>query len=100
MLKMTANYGSHYNRAFANKARVIKALAERPSHAVKLADDAGGREAVQALFDAVLDQGHRQVLVQALNSPALPQWVREMLETLLYGARRRSLAALLVDQLH
>jgi hypothetical protein len=39
------------------------------------------------------------VLVQALNSPALPQWVRERLETFLYG-NRRSTAALFAQQLH
>jgi hypothetical protein len=41
-----------------------------------------------------MDHGYRQVLVQALNSPALPQWARERLERFLYGTRR-PLAALL-----
>ncbi len=51
------------------------------------------------MFDAVLDLGHRQVLVQALNSPAMPQWIRDKLNFFLYGASR-PLAALLTHQLH
>lgn len=95
----TIAYGSQYNRVFEKTDRVVKMLAERPSHAVKLAMDAGGQQAVQAMFDAVLDLGHRMVLVQSLNSPALPQWARVKLETLLYG-NTRARAALLVQQSH
>lgn len=98
MLKTIA-YGSQYNRVFETTDRVVKMLAERPSHAVKIAVDAGGQQAVQAMFDAVLDLGHRKVLVQALNSPALPQWARVKLDTLLYGSTRPR-AALLVQPSH
>jgi hypothetical protein len=90
-----APYDAHYNAACERMDYLVKSLVERPSRAVQLAIDAGGEEAVQAMFDAVMDHGYRQVLVQALNSPALPQWVRERLETFLYGIER-PLAALLM----
>ena len=95
----TNAYGTQYNRVFDATDRVLKMLCERPSHAVKIANDAGGQQAVQAMFDAVLDLGHRMVLVHALNSPALPQWARSRLEMLLYG-NSRPRAALLVRPPH
>jgi hypothetical protein len=94
-----AAYVAQYNTAYERMDFMVKSLSERPGRALQLAIDFGGAEAVQALFDAVMDRGHRQVLVQALNSPALPQWVRERLETFLYG-NRRSTAALFAQQLH
>jgi hypothetical protein len=96
---LTANYNDHYHLACDRMDFVVKSLTERPSRALQLAADAGGERAVQAMFDAVMDRGYRPVLVQALNSPALPQWVREKLETFLYGNRRPA-AALLCKQLH
>ena len=71
---------------------MLKSLAERPGRAMQMAIDAGGAEALQALFDAVMDRGHRQVLVQALNSAALSQWVRDTLATFLYGTSTRTCA--------
>lgn len=94
-----ATYGSHYKAAADRMDFLVKSLSEKPSRAIQLTVDAGGEQAVQALFDAVMDQGHRQVLVQALNSPAMPQWVRDRLETFLYG-KHRPVAALLLKQLH
>jgi hypothetical protein len=96
---LDATYATHYHAACERMDYVVKSLAERPSRAIQLAVATGGEEAVQALFDAVMDYGYRQVLVQSLNSPKLPQWVRERLETFLFG-NRRPLAALLVKTLH
>ena len=93
------NYNVHYGASCDRMGFLVKSLAERPSRALTLAADQGGEQAVQAMFDAVMDMGHRQVLVQALNSPALPQWIREKLSTFLYG-NRRPLATLLSQQLH
>lgn len=98
MLK-TTNYATHYYVARDRMDYLVKSLVERPSRAIQLAADAGGEQAVQAMFDAVMDRGYRSVLVQALNSPAMPQWVRERLETFLYGTRR-PIAALLSKPLH
>lgn len=95
---LNANYVSQYNTACERMDFMLKSLAERPGRAMHLAIDAGGADALQALFDAVMDRGHRQVLVQALNSAALPQWVREKLETFLYGTSHRTCA--LFQQLH
>jgi hypothetical protein len=96
---LNPTYGTYYHRACNRMDYIVKSLAERPSRAIQLAVDAGGEQAVQALFDAVMDYGYRQVLVQSLNSAAMPQWVRERLETFLFG-NRRPLAALLVKTLH
>ncbi|MEJ8839358.1 hypothetical protein [Ramlibacter sp. AN1133] len=96
---LDATYATHYHAACKRMDYVVKSLAERPSRAIQLAVDAGGEDAVQALFDAVMDYGYRQVLVQSLNSPKLPQWVRARLESFLFG-NRRPLAALLVKTLH
>jgi hypothetical protein len=92
-------YLAQYNTACDRMDFVLKSLTERPGRALQLAIDAGGEPAVQALFDAVMDRGYRQVLVQALNCPAMPQWVREKLQTFLYG-NTKPLAALLSKQLH
>jgi len=96
---MTATYLAQYQQASDRMDFVVKSLSERPGRALQIAIDAGGEQAVQAVFDAVLDQGHRQVLVQALNSPALPQWIRDKLSGFLYG-NSRPRAALLSQQLH
>lgn len=98
-MKTNATYVAQYNTACERMDFMVKSLSERPGRALQLAIDFGGADAVQALFDAVMDRGHRQVLVQALNSPSLPQWVRDRLETFLYGTRR-STAALFLQQLH
>ena len=98
MLKPT-NYATHYHVACDRMDFLVKSLVERPSRAIQLAVDAGGEQAVQAMFDAVMDRGYRSVLVQALNSPAMPQWVRDRLETFLYG-RTRPVPALLSKPLH
>lgn len=95
----TPVYTHHYTAACERMDYLVESLTERPSRAIQLAVDNGGEPAVQAIFDAVLDLGHRRVLVQALNSPAMPQWVRQRLETFLYGSRR-PVAALLVRALH
>ena len=92
-------YSTHYHAACERMDYLVKSLAERPSRAIQLAVDAGGEQAVQAVFDAVMDYGYRQVLVQSLNSPKLPQWVRRRLDAFLFGSRR-PLAALLVKTLH
>ncbi len=77
---------------------IAQSLAEQPGRAIELAMQAGGERAVQALFDAVLDQGHRKLLVDALKSPALTDAARQQLHNFLYGGLRQ-LAALLLQRL-
>lgn len=99
-MTLNLNYTSAYHAACERIDFVVQSLTERPGRAVLLAADKGGEQAVQAMFDAVMDQGHREVLVQALNSPAMPQWIRDRLETFLYGTRRQAVSALLRKQMH
>jgi hypothetical protein len=101
-MQNATTYADHYELATSRMGFLVRSLAERPSQAIKIAVDAAGEhaeQAVQAMFDAVMDRGYRMVLVQALNSPAPPQWVREKLQTFLYGERRRT-ATLLRAPLH
>ena len=92
-------YSAHYGASCERMGFLVEALTEKPSRALAIAADRGGEQAVQAMFDAVMDMGHRAVLVQTLNSPALPQWIRDKLWAFLYG-HSRPLAALLSQQLH
>ncbi len=96
----TRTYNVHYGASCDRMGFLVKALSERPSRALTIAADQGGDQAVQAMFDAVMDMGHRQVLVQALNSPALPQWIRDKLSAFLYGTSRPLAALLTQQQLH
>jgi hypothetical protein len=97
--KIQNSYSRHYGASCDQMSFLVKSLAEHPSRSLLLAAENGGEPAVQAMFDAVMDMGHRQVLVQALNSPAMPQWIRDKLSYFLYG-NSRPLAALLTKQLH
>ena len=96
----THTYSEFYSAFQGSLQFYCKALTERPNRAIIIAAETGGENAVQALFDAVLDNGYRNVLVQALNSPNLPQWVRDKLSTLLYGSARQHVCALLQKPLH
>lgn len=93
-----------YSAVYAETSSALdfyaKALLERPHRAIVVAADLGGDEAVRAMFDALLDRGHRNVLVQALNSPNLPRQARDLLETLLYGNSRQTICALMRKRLH
>lgn len=92
------DYLAHYDAASERIDAIVQSLTEEPGRVIELAMRAGGEPAVQAMIDAVLDQGHRKVLVDALKSPALGDAVRKQLEVLLYGSIPR-LAALLVRRL-
>ena len=93
-------YSEFYPAFRASLQFYSRAPTARPSGAATTAAETGADNAVQALFDAVLDSGYRNVLVQALNSPNLPQWVRDKLSTLLYGGARQNVCALLQKPLH
>jgi siroheme synthase (precorrin-2 oxidase/ferrochelatase) len=94
----STEYQTQYDAVSAQITQMAQLLRDQPGRAVELALQAGGEQAVQAMFDAVLDQGHRKVLVETLKSPALADEVRRLLESLLYGSIR-PLAALLVKKL-
>ncbi len=83
-----------YERSFDQYAQhlpfLVKATAENPGSTLNSAADKGGEDAVQALFDVLMDNGHRMVLVNALDSPAIPSWVREKLNVFLYGSRKQT----------
>jgi hypothetical protein len=89
---LNAAYDQTYASTLDHIDYVVKSLAEKPGRALSIAISSGGDVAVQALFDAVMDKGHRMVLVQALDAPSLPGWVREKLEIFLYGTSRQTAA--------
>lgn len=86
-------YEQKYAEFSDNLAFVTMALEEDAGHTVEVVARKG-REATAALFDAVIDHGHRRVLVSALNAPSISGAVREQIETMLYGCGRQSKAAL------
>ncbi|MDB5953415.1 hypothetical protein [Ramlibacter sp.] len=92
------DYDTHYDNWSNQIAAIAQLLTDQPGRAIELAMEAGGEQAVRAMFDAVLDQGHRKALVDALKSPALADGARKLLESLLYGSIR-PLAALLLKKL-
>lgn len=97
---LNAAYDNDYASAIDHMDFIVKSLAEKPGRAIDLATHHGGEEAVQALFDAVLDKGHRMVLVQVLDAPSLPGWVREKLEVFLYGQSRQVAALFAKKTVH
>ena len=97
---LNAAYETDYASALDHMDFIVKSLAEKPGRAIDLAINHGGEQAVQALFDAVMDKGHRMVLVQALDAPSLPGWVRDKLECFLYGHRRQVAALFAKKSVH
>lgn len=97
---LNAAYETDYASALDHMDFIVKSLAEKPGRAIDLAINHGGEQAVQALFDAVMDKGHRMVLVQALDAPSLPGWVRDKLECFLYGDRRQVAALFAKKTVH
>jgi hypothetical protein len=81
----STEYETRYDDTCERMVHVVRALAEWPCRTIDLAFESGGELAVQALFDAVLDNGHRAVLVQVLNTPKLPDGTWKQLVKLLYG---------------
>ena len=97
---MNAAYEHDYASALDHMDFIVKSLAEKPGRAIDIAVHHGGEQALQALFDAVMDKGHRMVLVQALDAPSLPGWVREKLEVFLYGHSRQVAALFAKKTIH
>lgn len=98
-MSTSAAYELHYNSASQNINFVVASLAEKPGRVLALTQELGD-EAVQALFDAVMDQGQRLVLVNLLDSPSLSMAVRDRLETFLYGGMRKRAALFTATTLH
>ena len=94
-MSLNKTYSAAYAGVCESLPFYMKALSEGAGHTVVVTAEAGGIEAVRAMFDAILDSGGRNVLVQALNSPSLPRWARDHLETLLYGSARQKVCALM-----
>jgi ribulose kinase len=89
MSALNSVYEAKYS-AFADHVQhVVKSMEEEAGSTINSAAKAGGRDGVQALFDAVMDSGNRMVLVQALQSPSISGWVREQLEVFLYGEMKQ-----------
>lgn len=93
-MTLTATYVQTYALTSESIAFYAKAVSEKPSRILLTAFEKKGVDGLMAVLDALLDAGYRNVLVQASVSPALPDVVREKMETLLYGQRRQSLCAL------
>lgn len=93
-------YETKYNAFSDHMSFLVKAMAEEAGSTINSAAKTSGADGVQALFDAVMDAGHRAVLVKALNSPSITGWVREKLEVFLYGENRQQVAALFKRTVH
>lgn len=91
---MSTAYEMHYQSAMNSVGFIVESMAERPGRVVSLTIDAGGAEALQALFDATMDSGNRAALVALVDAPTLPNWAREQLEVFLYGGQRKKAALL------
>lgn len=84
-----SNYDTMYNTFSKEVKQIASRMAEEAGSTINRVANAAGKEGAQALFDAVMDSGNREVLVKALNSPSLPGWVREQLEVFLYGSQKQ-----------
>jgi hypothetical protein len=96
-MEMSPKYESKYNEYVKIIPFVAQAVSESAGTVNSVAANSG-EEGVQALFDSLMDAGHRMVLVQALNSPSISGWVREKLTVFLYGQSRQTPA--LFSHLH
>jgi len=92
---LNAAYTKQYQESMDRMDFVVQSLAEKPGRVIHIAVEQGGERGVQALFDAVMDTGHRMALVKALDAPSLPVWVREKLQVFLYGGSRQTAALFL-----
>jgi len=97
-MELSHVYEAKYNELKAAMPFLVKAVSESAGTTVNSVANNAGEEGIQALFDALMDAGHRQVLVQALNSPSMTGWVKEKLEVFLYGQRKQTPA--LFSHLH
>lgn len=87
---MSQVYEKEY-RVFSNHLpHLVQAVSEMPGSTINSVVKAKGMDGAQALFDALMDSGHRQVLVNSLKSPSITGKVREQLEVFLYGESQRS----------
>jgi hypothetical protein len=84
-----SNYDTMYNNFSKDVKQIASRMAEEAGSTINRVAKTAGQEGAQALFDAVMDSGNREVLVKALNSPSLPGWVREQLEVFLYGSQKQ-----------
>jgi hypothetical protein len=86
---MSAQYQAKYSEFYNHSAFLAKAMAENSGSTANAVAQASGEDGVHALFDVMMDAGHRAILVQALNSPSLTGWVKSHLEIFLYGTNRQ-----------
>lgn len=69
---------------------LVQAATEAPGNTFNRIARAGGSKALQATLDLIVDNGHRMVLVKALNSPKIEGEVRSKIERILYGNNRQT----------
>ena len=85
----STTYQAHYNSISSEMGFVLETLAERPGKVCEITVTQAGAEGLQALLDAVADQGHRVALIKLIDAPTLPGWAREQIETFLYGTSKQ-----------
>ena len=96
---MNPNYSTNYSRFADHVSFLVKATKEEPADTIYGVSRASGVEGVKALLHVLNDFGHREVLIHALNSPAITGWVREAMERFLYGEAKQT-AWLFKPQVH
>lgn len=89
-MMMSQAYEQEYATFSSHILHLVKAVSEEPGSTINSVVKANGMDGAQALFDALMDTGYRQVLVNALKSPSIAGAVRERLEVFLYGESNRS----------
>lgn len=97
---MLNSAATKYSEFFTHSAFVAKAMLENPGTTANAVLQTSGEKGVQSLLDAMMDTGHRPVLVAALNSPNLNEKVRQRLEVFLYGKHDRNPPAIFRAKMH
>ena len=83
-------YDRKYNDLASSLEWTAKAMAEGAGTTVNAVAATSGEQGVQALFDVLIDNGYRAVLVNALNSPNIEKKHRERLLVILYGTGKQT----------
>ena len=96
----TQTYQAKYNQFSDHIGFLVKAISEESADTIYSVSRSAGEDGVKALLHVLLDNGHREVLIHALNSPAITGWVREMVEVLLYGEGRQTAWLFKPTQVH
>jgi hypothetical protein len=98
-MNQTSQTNTTYAKFADHVSFLAKAMEESGADTVYSVSRNSGKEGLTSLLHVLNDYGHREVLIHALNSPAITGWVRESMECFLYGEGRQT-AWLFKPQVH